>query len=141
MTLALRSLLADDLGPVLALWRATPGITLNESDTPDALMGFLARNPGLSVVAVDDATLVGACLVGHDGRRGWIYHLAVAVTHRRRGLGRAMVVHGVNALAHAGIHRCNLFVTHANADGRTFWERLGFTIRDDLIPLQKRLPA
>ena len=53
------------------------GIELDVSDSPAALKDFLARNPGLSTVAVLDGRLAGAALCGHDGRRGLLHHLAV----------------------------------------------------------------
>ena len=53
-----------------ALWEATDGVGLSGADSEASIAQFLARNPGTSDVALDDAKLVATILVGHDGRRG-----------------------------------------------------------------------
>ncbi len=80
----------EALDEVLALWQATEGVGLSEGDTKDELAAYLLRNPGLSLVACRDGRIVGAVLCGHDGRRGCLYHLAVAIPHRHLGIGRAL---------------------------------------------------
>jgi putative acetyltransferase len=86
-----REFLASDLDDAVELWSQSDGVGLNESDTRDALLRFLARNPGLSAVAIAGAELVGAILCGHDGRRGTIHHLAVAPAYRRNGVGSELL--------------------------------------------------
>ena len=129
----------DDLDAALTLWRATPGIGLHDdSDSPEALRAYLRRNPDLSVVARDSAgQLVGAVLCGHDGRRGYLHHLAVAEPMRSRGIARALVAECLNGLRRRGIPKCNAFVISSNTDGRAFWQRLGWVERDDLELAQK----
>jgi N-acetylglutamate synthase len=126
------SMTPDDLAEVLDLWAQTEGVGLNESDSPDALAGFLARNAGLSRVARDGPRIVAAVLCGHDGRRGFLYHLAVVPKYRRQGLGRVLVEQCLKALGELGIQKCNALVYRHNDDGRRFWEQIGFRIRDDL---------
>src|SRR5690349_6147680 len=80
-----------DIPAVRELWAATDGLGFGPGDAPEDLVAFLARNPGCSAVAVDGERLVGALLAGHDGRRGFLYRLAVAGDCRRRGLARQLV--------------------------------------------------
>src|SRR4051794_5160422 len=89
-----------------ALWLRTPGVGLSDADEPQAIACFVDRNPGLSLVAMDDDRLVGTVLVGHDGRRGLIHHLAVDTGARRRGIGRSLVDGALRGLAAAGIAKC-----------------------------------
>lgn len=121
-----------DYGEVFSLWRSAEGIGLGESDTREAIAAFLARNPGLCFVARDGDLLVGAILCGHDGRRAYLHHLAVAPSHRRRGVGRLLASRCVEALRLLGISRCHLFVFRSNRNARAFWEREGWWERDDL---------
>lgn len=66
-----------DFDEVLALWQRTEGVGLNESDTRENIASYLQRNPGMSFVARDpDGKLIGAVLCGHEGRRGYLHHLA-----------------------------------------------------------------
>ena len=80
-----------DYEEVLRLWQNTEGVGLNESDTRPAIASYLKRNRGMSFVAREGKQIVGAVLCGHDGRRGTLYHLAIAPTHRRAGLGTKLV--------------------------------------------------
>lgn len=105
-----------------ALWAETEGIEVTDGDSPDQLRRYLARNPGLSTVALDPSgALVGAVLCGHDGRRGWIYHLAVAQSQRGRGLGRALMRRSLEALRREDIVRALLLVAADNDGGHEFW--------------------
>ena len=91
MSVAITEFSMTDYEEAAALWRAMPEIGLDDADTPERMESFLARNPGLSFVARDRGKLVGAVLCGHDGRRGYLHHLAVSPSHRGAGLGRALV--------------------------------------------------
>ena len=121
-----------DLPEVIELWARMEGVGLNESDCVPALTVFLARNPALSRVAREGEKIVGAVLCGHDGRRGFLYHLAVATEYRGRGLGTALVERCLAGLAELGIQKCNAVVYRDNALGQRFWRRLKFNPRDDL---------
>ncbi len=60
-----------------------------------------------------------------DGRIG---RLAVARTHRRRGLGRAVLVKLVN---HAESQDIDQVWLHAQCDARSFYEGLGFVAKGE----------
>jgi N-acetylglutamate synthase len=129
---------ARDCGAVLAFWRDIRGIGLDDDcDSPAGLRRYLKRNPGLSFVACEDASIVGAVLSGHDGRRGYLHHLAVAPSHRKLGIGKALVVHCFQSLAKQHIPKCNIFLFRSNAAGRAFWLHNGWNLRQDLSVLQK----
>jgi putative acetyltransferase len=128
----------DDYAAAYALWEATEGVGLNESDTAPAIAAFLDRNAGLSAVAVTaDGELVGAVLCGHDGRRGYLHHLAVARPFRRRGVAGALLDHCFAALAAAAIPKCNIYLDADNAPGQAFWLHNGWQVRENLRLVQK----
>lgn len=133
----IRDLTIDDYEAVLALWQGTEGIGLSRADERQAIASYLDRNPGLSFVALADEQLVGAVLCGHDGRRGFIHHLAVRASHQRQGMGQALVERCVDALRLQGIDKCHLFVYATNSNARAFWQRLGWQPRDDLMVMSK----
>ena len=127
----------DDYETAFALWRSLPGIGLDKaSDSPGGIAALLKRNPGLSLVACDGGRLVGTVLVAHDGRRGFLYHLAVAPTHRKLGIGKALVSRALDSLARLKIPKCSIMLMRSNTAGRMFWKRIGWNVRDDLRVLQ-----
>jgi len=135
----LRPLTVADIPTVLALWRSCEGVGMSESDAPVHLATFLARNPGMSWTAVAEGGVVGAVLSGHDGRRGFLYHLAVHPTARRMGIGRQLVDEALRGLKSVGILKCQIVVFQVNDDARRFWSRLGWTLREDLYAYSKAL--
>ena len=111
-------------------WGCTSGMT---NDSPEGVERYLRRNPDSCFVAELDGKIVGAILAGHDGRRGYLYHLAVAQAARRRRIGSALVSAALEAPAREGIRKVALVAFGTNADGNAFWERMGFTVRGDLV--------
>lgn len=132
---------AEVLDEVLALWQATEGVGLSEGDTKDEVTAYLDRNPALSLVAGCGGRIVGAVLCGHDGRRGCLYHLAVAIPYRRQGIGRALVDACLERLTSVGIRKCNIFLYANNEVGDRFWKRHGWNERSDLKIFQRMPPC
>lgn len=137
----LRSFRIGDYDEVHAIWRKAEGVGLNESDSRKAVGLFLKRNPGLSQVAVHEGRVIAAVLCGHDGRRGYLHHLAVVRKWRRNGLGRTLVATCLERLRKAGIPKCNLFLYASNRTGRVFWSRLGWSVRTELRLVQRATAA
>ena len=122
----------DDYDCVFALWEASAGVGLSEADSREAVRRYLERNPGMSFVAFDEGELVGAVLCGHDGRRGLLHHLAVARSHRSRGVGRHLAEMCLDALKRDGIQKAHLFVYYNNHGGVAFWKEMGWYERNEL---------
>ena len=121
--------LARDFDAVTALWQASgPGVHLGLSDTPEEITRKLKRDPDLFLVAENEAQVVGAVLGGFDGRRGMVYHLAVASVHRQRGVGSALMAELESRLKAKGCRKYYLLVTHDNTDVTNFYQRLGWSV-------------
>ncbi len=127
-----REMRLEDYLVVIDFWRQTPGLRLSEVDSKEKLDLFLQRNEGFSFVAESAGQLVGTILCGHDGRRGFLYHLAVHTKHRRQGLGRQLVDRCIGRLAANGIDKCHLFVLEGNDSAMAFWKKIGFQQRKDI---------
>jgi len=123
---------------ILALWKESEGIGLSGADSKESIRSYLERNPEMSLIAEDGrGTLLGAVLCGHDGRRGYIYHLAVHPDHRRQGIGRKLVQECLARLEVAGIQKCHIFIFENNASGTDFWKAIGWTYREDIRVISK----
>ena len=128
-----RSMQIEDYDQVYALWMTIHGFSIRTiDDSREGVERFLERNPGISVVAEMDGRVVGAILCGHDGRRGCLYHVCVHEAYRMHGIGRAMVVHCMNALQQEGINKVSLIAFTKNDIGNAFWKQIGWTKREDL---------
>ncbi len=129
----IRAMEAEDYDKVRELWLSIKGFAIRSiDDSREGVEKFIRRNPGCSVVAVEDGQVLGAILCGHDGRRGCLYHVCVRPDHRRRGIGRAMVVHCMQALRAEGINNVSLIAFTQNDVGNAFWKEIGWTKREDL---------
>lgn len=140
----IRAFAPRDIDAAVRLWSVTEGLGVGPGDSPQALARFLDRNPGLSLVAVaagpEPREVVAAILCGHDGRRGFIYRLAVARSHRRSGLAAELARRCFAGLAAAGIERCIILVQEDNVVAREFWRAVGGRFRRDLVAFSKDLP-
>ena len=126
---------------VFALWERTEGVGLDEdADSREGINAYLARNPGMSFVALADGKVVAAVLGGHDGRRGYIHHLAVHPRFRRQNVARTLVQHCLDAFGREGIRKSHIFIFHANAEGADFWKSVGWTARSSLSIMSKDIP-
>jgi len=139
MTCTIRAMTIADFAAVLRLWQDTEGIGLNESDDRGHIRNFLRHNPGMSFVARCGGEIVGAVLCGHDGRRGYLHHLAVGKAHRQKGLGKKLVNACLAKLRQLEIQKCNIFLFADNAAGGKFWKHNGWLQRADLLMMQKNL--
>ena len=130
----------NDYDDVYALWLSCVGMGLNDID--DSKVGidkFLQRNPNTCFVATQDEQILGVILSGQDGRRAYIYHLAVAPTHRRQGIAERLVDEVMRVLDEIGISKAALVVFDKNQIGNDFWESQGFSVRQDLVYRNKSL--
>jgi len=139
MTIDIRPLTLKDYDDVIKLWEQSEGVGLSSADSLGPIKSYLARNPGLSFVASTGTTIVGAVLCGHDGRRGFIHHLAVHLEYRRRGIGKRLVDNCLDQLQLNGIQKCHLFVFSENESGISFWKEVNWTERIELTIMSKML--
>lgn len=128
----IREMTIFDYEQVFALWSRTTAMLLREADSKSDIARYIERNAGLSFVAVDKRQIVGAVLVGTDGRRGYLQHLAVDTEFRVRGIGRALVQSAIDALAKIGIDKTHLFVATNNRGAQEFYAKLGWHPRDEM---------
>lgn len=136
----IRNLKEEDYERLYALCMSCEGMGLNNiDDTKEGIDRFLKRNPDTCFVAEDEGEFIGVILAGNDGRRGYIYHTAVLPLYRRQGIASMLVDNALKALKNLGIIKVALLVFSRNEAGNTFWEKQGFTSREDVIYRNKAL--
>jgi ribosomal protein S18 acetylase RimI-like enzyme len=116
------------------MWQASgPGVHLGRSDSPQEIEKKLRHDPELFLVAEVQGKIVGTVLGGFDGRRGLVYHLAVAQAQRGQGLGRTLMDEIERRLRAKGCIRSYLLVTRDNPEAVDFyahrgWDKMDLTI-------------
>ncbi len=129
-----------DYQSVKALWESTEkGIRVGRSDTPAEIQKKLQRDPDLFLVADRAGEIIGTVIGGYDGRRGLLYHLAVAAGHRQQGVGEELLMEVENRLRAKGCIRCYLLVTNENREAARFYEKRGWELMDYLSAYGKDL--
>ena len=131
--MTIRPMTIDDYDEVFAMWQITSRRALSRADEREPIARYLARNAGMSQVAVADGKIVGTVLAGHDGRRGFIHHMAVLPEYRRRRIGHALAEKAIEMIARDGIDKTHIFCYQNNETGQKFWSDFGFTKRDDVF--------
>ena len=130
----------QDYQAVWNLWESMEvGVRVGRSDAPAEIEKKLLRDPDLFLLAVSADQIVGAVIGGFDGRRGTIYHLAVAKPFRQMGIGARLMDELEARLRAKGCLRCYLFVTTENEAGARFYEARGWTQSNHLRPYAKDL--
>jgi ribosomal protein S18 acetylase RimI-like enzyme len=133
MEIQTRKFVIEDYEAAVELWKRVEGVEIAEGDDREGVAQFLARNPGLSRVATDGSTMIGVAFCGNDGRRGYIYHLAVDPNYRGQGVGQRLVRECLEGLRRIGLQRANIMVATDNPRGREFWSKCGWEELDGAI--------
>jgi ribosomal protein S18 acetylase RimI-like enzyme len=121
----------EDYPAVYVLWQnAGPGIHLRRSDEPEEIARKLERDPNLFLLAENGVEVIGSVLGGFDGRRGMMYHLAVATQYRQQGVASVLVDELERRLRAKGCIRYYLLVTVDNDSAIRFYERRGWERMD-----------
>jgi len=136
-----REMTIKDYQEVISLWSNTDGMGIGESDSEVEISKYLSRNSGHSFVCEYNEKIVGTVLCGHDGRRGYIYHVAVLDSHRNNGIGKTLLSKSLGSLIDIGILKCHLMVFESNKSGNEFWEHMGWKRRDDILIYSKTMKS
>ena len=129
----------EDYDEVFALWESTENVGLSPADRRDNVAAYLLKSPDQSFVCRAGGVIVGTVLCANDGRRAYIYHLAVESSHRRQGVAHKLVELAMMEQEQYGIGKCHIFVYEDNHASIAFWKSEGFDLRDDLYIMSKNV--
>ena len=129
-----------DYEQVHKLWGTIEkGVHVGRSDTPGEIEKKLARDPDLFLVAEMDKNVVGSVIGGYDGRRGLIYHLAVAASFRGQGIGSRLMDEVESRLRAKGCLKSYLLVTLDNPEVEDYYRQRGWQHMDQIHLYGKEL--
>lgn len=123
-----------DYQAALDLWEtAGTGVHVGQSDSPAEIEKKLQRDSDLFLVAMDAGQLVGTVMGAFDGRRGMVYHLAVARAYRRKGIASRLMVEVERRLREKGCVKAYLLVRPDNDGAVAYYEAMGWSVADDIV--------
>ena len=138
--LRLREFVAADYEAVERLWRRA-GLWMRPSDAAEHVALKLTRDPDLFLVACAGERLVGVAMGGWDGRRAYVYHLAVDPQWRRRGVGDRLMDELEERFRAKGALKAKLQIMTGNDASIGFFAARGYRLETDCQPWGKELVA
>jgi ribosomal protein S18 acetylase RimI-like enzyme len=123
---------AADIPAVLELWARSRSAHATTPDTPESLTRLLADAPRGLLVAEIGGAIAGVVIAGWDGWRGNLYRLAVDPAHRRKGVGRALVVAAEAELRARGAGRITALVAHDDEVAAALWRATGYAFDTEI---------
>jgi ribosomal protein S18 acetylase RimI-like enzyme len=135
--IGIRPMTTSDYDSVLALWKSLPGMGLSSADERESIAAFLGVNPTTCLVAEQGDEICGTVLGGWDGRRGYVYHLAVSEGLQETGIGTALMDEVERRFAELGARRIHLMIYRDNT-AWAFYEKRGWFFRDHEISLMSK---
>ena len=124
--LVIREIRVSDGDELRRLWSSVEFRPTGDDDR--SLARLVRRNPGLVLVATEGGRIVGSALGAFDGRRGWLYHVATAESHRRQGIASKLVDRIEAGLADLGCPKVSVSVGEEREAGRAFWQARGYAM-------------
>ena len=127
----IRQFCESDRSDLIKLWHAVFPDDPSHNEPSKVIESKLAID-NLIFIAEHEGLIIGACMAGYDGHRGWLYAVAVCKEQRCSGAGSALVQHAIQALKVMGCIKVNLQIRATNTQVTTFYESLGFVIEERL---------
>lgn len=122
----------SDYESIILLWQNSEGVKIRDADSKEGIGKYLSRNPGLSFVAEINSEIVGTIMAGHDGKRGYVQHLAVAINYRNKGIATELVKHCLSALKAEDIIKSHVHILCGNESAKSYWHNRGWEKRTDI---------
>ena len=128
----IRKFQESDKATLTALWQAVFPDDPPHNEPSLVLEAKLAVDDLIFIAEEEDGEMIGACMAGYDGHRGWLYAVAVSPDQRRNGTGKALVLFAIQALKDLGCKKVNLQIRPTNTEVANFYKSLGFSTEDRL---------
>ena len=127
-----REMELSDYKKIISLWESSEGVKVRDADTAAGIEKYLIRNQVLSFVAEDNNNIIGTIMSGHDGKRGYIQHLAVTPDQQKKGIATTLLSMAISALKKQGILKSHIHVLSNNEFAKNYWSNRGWNKRNDI---------
>ena len=116
-----------DKSSLIALWEKSFPDPAPHND-PALMLDCKLKVDRLLFVVEKYGEVIGSCIAGYDGHRGWLYTVAISPELRRKGIGSKLVKHTIAELNKLGCVKINLQIGVDNEQLTKFYQSLGFSV-------------
>ncbi len=135
----IRSMTMSDFPQSYSLWQKTPVELQVFEKEQNEVKQMIHLNPDTCLVGIHKENIIGTILGLYNGRRAWIYHLAVDPTYQKKGYG-TMLLQTVEDIFHKkGVNAILLWLEYSNLANLPFYLKKDYTIYHDALALRKKL--
>jgi len=139
MGIMIRTMAVTDIPASIELWKNTKGLAIRGSDNIRDLSEHVKMNCKHNFIAVSDDQLVGTVLGGFDGRRGYIYHLAVHEDYRKQKIGKELMERCFQSFKEIHVTKCHMMVLRDNTEAQEFYAKIGCELRNEILVFSRTL--
>jgi ribosomal protein S18 acetylase RimI-like enzyme len=129
----------SDYDECFELWNIKGDAVSRADSTHITLNKILIHNPETCFVAVADNKIIGTIAAEFGGDGAYISHLNVSPEYRRQGIATALVNSAEGKLAELGVRKSRILVFTDNETAKLFWNSRGYTARDEVVFMDRKL--
>lgn len=134
-----RQIKSSDFTEVLSLWEEAGLEIPNPEQELEDMKIVTNLNPDSCLILVKNKKVIGSVLGAFNGRRVWIYHLAIHPDFQQEGYGSLLLEKVEKGLKKKGAHRVHLGVAYTNLKALPFYLKHGYSVVNDALWLGKNI--
>lgn len=137
--MTIRPVTAKDFPELYTLWKETNQLEYSYAEEKKMALSTIKHNPTTCLIGIMDNKIIATSFGVFNGRRAWLYRLAVAKKYQKRGIGTEMITATEKALKKRGADVMLLWVVYKNLETAPFYLGNGYAPYSDAICLRKQL--
>lgn len=136
----IRKAITNDIPYILQLWSKT-GLPIKPigRDKLEKIEKQMTKDNMWILVVEEDKKIIGAVLVSHDTRKGWINRLATDPERTREGIATKLLKTAEKSLVDVGIEVFAALITEDNHQSRSLFEKENYQYYEEITYYSKRL--
>ncbi len=129
----------EDIPGILELWSIV-GLPVRPKgrDHLKSLTEQISQKNSWILIAEEEEQIIGAVLVTHDTRKGWINRLATHPERTREGIASKLIEESEKTLIDQEIEVHCALIADDNVKSRNFFEKSGYSLYEGITYYSKR---
>jgi ribosomal protein S18 acetylase RimI-like enzyme len=128
-----------DFDELYRLWQAAGLKLAPRLQEKTEFESLIKLNRDSCLVALADEEIIAGVLAAFNGRRAWLYHLAVRPGWQEQGYGSALVRKAEKILKNRGATKIVLSVHISNLRTVPFYEKNGYEVKNSCVLMAKTI--